>query len=121
MKTGIVYRLYNDNLMYFGSTTIKLNRRMNNHRAKWRRWKKGKSRYNTSFKILEQGDCKIEPIYICDFENKKELFEVERFYIENFDCVNKFIPLRTQQEYYLDNIDYLRKKRIIRHEKTGKW
>jgi hypothetical protein len=121
MRTGIVYRLYNDNLIYFGSTTIKLNRRMNNHRAKWRRWKRGLSRYNTSFKILEDGNYKIEPLYICDFEDKKELFDVERYYIENFTCVNKVIPNRSNQEYYLDNIEILRMKRIERYKKTGRW
>lgn len=121
MNKGIVYGLYSENKMYFGSTTMKLNLRLNNHKAKWNQYKKGSSRFNTSFLVLEQGDYKIEIIEICNFDNVKEMLEIEQYYIKNYPCVNKAIPLRTQHEYYLDNREKIRAKRILKHERTGRW
>jgi hypothetical protein len=36
-------------------------------------------------------------------ENKDQLRARERYYIENTECINKYIPNRTKREYYLDN------------------
>ena len=43
---------------------------------------------------------------------KLELEKRERYYIENFECVNKSIPTRTKKEY-LPNIIKIKKKNMI--------
>jgi hypothetical protein len=40
------------------------------------------------------------------------LHQRERWYIENNECVNKYIPCRTVKEYYVDN-----KEHILNHQK----
>ncbi len=44
--------------------------------------------------------CVVEEV---EYENKWELHNRERYYIENFECVNKNIPTRTRKEYDQDN------------------
>jgi hypothetical protein len=41
-------------------------------------------------------------------ESKDELHARERYYIENNECVNKYIPNRTNAEYRQDNIIHLK-------------
>ena len=90
-------------LVYFGSTTQKLNSRFAHH----------KSKYNScsSKQIIQFGDAQIELLETV--EDSKQLHELETFYIDNFDCVNKYtpgIPGRTQEQWYQDNKEYCNNK-----------
>ena len=90
-----IYKLvcYETGKCYVGSTTENiLSRRLTGHVCAYRRWKKGLRGYVTSFEVLEGGNYKIKLIQNCNCENKDELEEFERHYIENIDCVNKQIP-----------------------------
>ena len=53
----------------------------------------------TSFEILQNGDYKIVLIENYPCHSKEELKARERHYIEKLDCINKNIPLQTDQEY----------------------
>jgi len=96
-KTGYIYSLTcnNPNLIYYGSTTQPLNRRLSEHKSKGN---------NCESKILfEWGDVKINMIEEIEYEDKKDLIDREAYYIRNLKCVNKRIPNRTKKEYYCDN------------------
>ena len=89
-QLGKIYKLTNGNYHYYGSTTQQLHRRLTLHKQ---------LRYSS--KVLYEGENEvvIELVenYPCD--TKKELFEKERWYIENNECVNNNIPGRTKKEY----------------------
>ncbi len=97
-----IYKLTstNTNEIYIGSTVNNLSRRKAHHINDYKLYLSNKKRFITSFKIIEYGGdiniCLLEE-YPCD--NKEQLHQRERFYIENNICVNKFIPTRTRNEY----------------------
>ena len=101
-----IYRIVNDSMpgkVYYGSTCQKLSMRMASHRLK------AKTKNYASKQLFETGKALI--ILVEDFpcNSKKELHNRERFYIENNDCVNYYIPGRGRAEYHLDNKDKINK------------
>ncbi len=103
-KTYSVGRIYaiksrNSDDVYIGSTSVKLEKRLNQHHTQKKRHSKGKASYSTSYKILEQGDVYIELIKEFNNITKKELLKHEGEVIRNTQCVNKNIAGRTDKEY----------------------
>ena len=107
----------NDNI-YIGSTCKTLKTRLSEHKSDYKRFLKGVYGYTKSFDIIKNNDYNIELLEDCNIKTKKELFERERFFIENNECLNKNIPVLTdketqqyqkdyQKEYYNDNKDKL--------------
>jgi hypothetical protein len=95
-----IYKLttpQDENLVYYGSTTISLSRRKSNHKLDY--IKRGNKM--TSSKLFELGVNDVIITLVEEFvcESKEELIKRERFYIENNQCINKNIPGRTKQEY----------------------
>ena len=89
--------------VYIGSTCRTLKARLANHKYDYQRFLKGVY-YNTrSFEIIKNNDYAIELLEDCQVKTKSELFARERYFIENTECVNKYIPGRTYEEYYIDN------------------
>ncbi len=100
-----IYKIYsyeNDDV-YYGSTCETLSQRMAKHRFNYKMYKNGKFRFTTSFKILELTSAKIELVENCPCNSKEELLQREGYYINNNNCVNKYIPGRTMKEYYQAN------------------
>ena len=95
--------------IYIGSTVSTLSRRLSQHKSLYKCYLKGITRFMTSFDIIKEDDYKIVLIENVNCSNKEDLTKRERFYIENFDCVNKIIPTRTIKEYKEKN----REKQII--------
>ena len=89
--------------VYYGSTCKKLSARLAEHRRTYKRYLNGTYNYVTSFKVLETGSYNIILVQSCNFETKEQLIAAERYYIDNFECVNKNIPGRTNNEYYQQN------------------
>lgn len=79
-------------LVYYGSTIQLLKRRFWNHKN---------NMTCSSKQILKFGDAKIELLEIV--EDIDQLKSRERFYIENYPCVNIQIPERTKQEWTENN------------------
>jgi hypothetical protein len=97
---GKVYKITSGDKTYIGSTCEPtLARRLANHISECKRWKEGKRRLTTSYPLIESGDYQITLIELCPCGSKDELTARERYWIENTDCVNKFIPGRTPDEY----------------------
>ena len=102
MIHGRVYKIYCNETgeCYYGSTEQTLSRRLSKHKADYKSWKKGAKKYVYSFKIIERGNFTISLLEENDFENKDYMKARERYYIENFECVNKRVEGRTIKEHY---------------------
>ena len=117
-----IYKITNDttDLVYYGSTTDSLNTRFRNH--------KNDNRLNhtlTSKQIFESGEAKIELVECFEYESKEKLLWRERYYIENFPCVNITIPIRTEEElkiykkeHYQENKNKIIEKQKIYNEEN---
>ena len=93
-------------LTYYGSTVNPLSKRMGQHRSDFKKNGLCKSKL-----VLASGDydyCLVEK-FPCD--DKTELHQRERFYIETNECVNARIPGRTDKEYYEDNRETILEQR----------
>jgi hypothetical protein len=104
-QNGKIYKLvsFQTDKIYIGSTCESLAQRKAKHIAKYKRYLRGIGYKQTSFHIIQFDDAEAILLenYPCD--TKEQLHSRERYYIENNVCVNKFIPTRTQAEYYEDN------------------
>jgi len=115
-QNGKIYKLVNDENddVYYGSTTQPLSKRIYDHKNLYNSFLKNISKFNTSFNIVKYPSCKIILVENFPCNSKYELEARERYYIENFKCVNKNIPTRTDKQrredqkelikqYYIDN------------------
>jgi hypothetical protein len=85
--------------VYIGSTTKEyLSQRLTAHKAGFNRWQKGKSNYVSSFDVVEGGNYEITLLELYPCGSCDELHAKEREWIEKITCVNKKIPIRTQEE-----------------------
>jgi hypothetical protein len=96
----IVYKISSESLNknYYGSTSLTIEERKWQHISDFNRFSKGdKSKtYCSAIEILQQSDWKIQVIE--ENIDRDILLERERYYIENFDCINVNIPFRTVEE-----------------------
>jgi hypothetical protein len=119
---GIIYKIVCNETgeVYYGSTTKPtLNIRISGHKCSFKRWKEGKTNYMTSFQILERGNYSYSLIETVECEDRKQLEQRERYYIENNECINKNIVGRTVKEWYDANNEYLkfyRKQKYLKDE-----
>jgi len=95
----LIYRIDGGNLTYVGSTIQKLQCRLSKHKDAYKRWKKGKSRYMTSFDVV-QHDHKITLIEECTEEARQER---EGYWIRTLTCVNKVVVDRTAEQWREQN------------------
>jgi len=96
-----IYKIINHELkglVYYGSTTTTLKQRLSCHKT-----------LNCSSKALfSVGTPEIILLEYYPCETKAELLKRERVWIEGNECVNHYIPGRTDKEYYQDNKDKLK-------------
>ena len=103
---GKVYKIVGNGKIYVGSTCKKLLcQRLAAHNSAYKKWKEGKTNYMTSFQIIERGNYSYSLIETVVCEDRKQLEQRERYYIENNYCINKNIPGRTVKERYEANRD----------------
>ena len=130
---GKIYKIVcnKTGLIYVGSTTEKLlSRRLTLHRSNYKQYKQGSLKnFTTSIKVLENGDYDIVLLEAYSCNSKDELYQQERFYIESLPCVNKYVPIRTEDEsnakikeyktkYYEDNKETIREKSKLHREQN---
>ena len=123
-QRGKVYRIVcrKTGKQYIGSTCKKLlSQRLANHVCNFKAWKKNRYQFTTSFTILKENDYYIELIEMVSCSSKDELLIRERFHIQKNECVNKYIPLRTQKEYYEDNKEKNKEYREANKEKISEY
>jgi hypothetical protein len=103
-SNGKIYKLVSDktDMIYIGSTTVKLYDRLSNHKNDFTKNHGSK----TSKKLFELGGVvSIELIKLFPCDCKKELEKEEGKYIREYKniCVNERIAGRTKKEYTEDN------------------
>ena len=109
-----IYKLVNTttNEIYIGSTTRDLKTRLREHKSLYT---SGKTKKEKSYLLFnENHEVIIELLEDVNCKDKKELTIRERYYIENYECVNINIPTRTKKEHYEDtkqNLEYYHKNR----------
>jgi len=99
---GFIYKIYDNTNgnVYYGSTSQRVSQRITNHRSSYKLYCNGqKTAYCKSFDILCNNDYTYSVIEEGKYDNRYELYNRERYYIENFNCINKFIPNQTKKEY----------------------
>jgi len=82
-------------LIYYGSTIQQLYSRLSHHKCCFQ---SGNS--VSSKRLFEKGNVEIHLIEECSIEDR---LKRERYYIENFPCVNIRVEGRTKREYHYDN------------------
>ena len=115
-QNGKVYKLVcnTTGFVYYGSTCeITLARRLADHKTKYNQKKQ-----LTSSKIIENGNYGIFLVEMYPCNSRDELNMRERFYIENNECVNKMIPIRTKEEKTLRIKEYNAKYHPLFYEKN---
>jgi hypothetical protein len=103
-QTGLIYKLSCKSTLktYYGSTCGSIANRLYEHEHKYKRGVK-----HSSGDIIAGGNYCIEELELIDFDDKNELRERERWYIENDkNCINKNIPNRTSKDWHLSNPNY---------------
>lgn len=103
---------------YYGSTVQSLAMRLGGHRKNYKRWLNGKTRFVSSFKLLECEEYHIELVEEVCCENKDQLRRVEGKYIMDNECVNKCVAGRTMTEYYRDNKEKINEKCAAYYQKN---
>jgi hypothetical protein len=95
-QNGKIYKIhsYQTDNIYIGSTTDTLSRRFSGHKYAFKN-----NRNNSSSEILKYDDAMITLIELYPVNLKIELHKRERYHIENHNCINKFLPTRSKQEY----------------------
>ena len=88
--------------VYVGSSQQSLEHILIRHKKHFRNWLKDKGQYFSSFHLFYQRmvghDVFIDLLYEGEFENAKQLREMERIYIEELPTLNERIPITTKQE-----------------------
>jgi hypothetical protein len=121
-QEGKIYtiRNYTDNsLIYVGSTTEKLARRLAKHRTNC----KDKKKYSLYSHIVDNdwSNWYIELYEYYPCNNKTELEKREGEVIRLIGSINKVIVGRTRKEYYEDNADKLKDKNKKYREKNPEY
>ena len=113
-KIYLISSLVNDK-KYIGSTIQKLYLRKNDHKKRYRDYKKGLYGHNSSFDIFDDGDYKIDLICNYPCNNFEELTEKEQEIIDLWTITHNIINKRRSNS----NKEY-RKKYIKEYVKDNK-
>ena len=92
---GKIYKIVDNtnNNIYIGSTCEStLSKRLSKHKSDYKRYVDKGIKYISSFDIIKNDNYKIELIEDVSCENKYELHDRERYWIENINCINKYKP-----------------------------
>ena len=124
-QNSIIYRIYDNTNgdVYYGSTANVLRFRIAKHKSDAKSDSKNKICKSKSIMLNDDFIYSEVQKYPCN--SKKELHIRERYYIENFTCVNKNVPTRTQKEYYEDHKEdkkqYYKDNKEEKQEKRNKY
>ena len=76
--------------IYIGCTKQPISVRFSKHKHDFKRWKNGRYRYVSSFYLFDKykDNLKIVELEKCEDITNLELKELEKFYIQDLECVN---------------------------------
>ena len=104
-----IYKLVSleTNEVYIGSTVQTLSKRKGSHISSYKAWLlNNNSPRCHSYKLIEKGDVDIFLIENYPCNNKEELHARERFHIENNNCINIRLPIKSKEEVAEYNKQY---------------
>jgi len=117
-QNGKIYKIVCNitNEVYFGSTILTLNQRETLHKSNLKRFDRGFGKICAAYQIIRRNNYEFILIENYPTNSRDDLLFRERLYIDNNDCINKIIPIRTQPEkidlriklsrnHYLQNLD----------------
>ena len=116
VKSGIIYKIYDrtdKKLVYYGSTEKSLSKRLDGHIYNYKRYKNGNYHFITSYLVIDSNNYDIIIVETVEFDDVKDLWDRERFYIENNICVNNNVPNRTEAEWREANAERIAKQRAV--------
>ena len=101
---GKIYKIVcnTTGLVYYGSTVASLKHRLNQHITNHKH-----DGVTTSKIVIENNNYEIILLENYPCKTRKELEKKESWYIQNNECVNKMIPGRTLEEWYIDNREHV--------------
>ena len=117
LKIGTVFKLHCQvtGKVYIGKTTVGIERAVKNKIKLFDAHKRGAYKSNDSvFEIFAHNNYNVTILEIIyklanDTDFPLKLRKLQRFYIdENDNLVNKYVPSRTNKEYYFENFDHYR-------------
>ena len=132
---GRIYKLTSktSSYFYFGSTTQSLRQRFKGHKNDSKEQTERKIFQEFTYEKFCENDIQIELVEEVIVHSKKELFEVEKRYVQceinNLHCLNSYLPQRTDEEekeycrkmgktYYDKNKDIINEKQHERYQKN---
>jgi len=113
-ENGKIYtiRSYKTDLVYVGSTTQPLSKRLHEHKKGHNEWMKNSKKYVSSFEIFKLDDGPyIELVKNHPCSCRDELIKEEGKYIRKIKCVNKRVEGRTYKERCEDNKEKMKEYR----------
>jgi hypothetical protein len=117
-QNGKIYKIVSDSTdkIYIGSTCSSLSKRFYEHNFDYKLWLKSKQHYKSSFELVKNNDCDIILLELFSCNNKDELHQRERYWIEqNKDLIiNKIMPIANeiQRKEHLKQYRELNKEKI---------
>ena len=109
--------------VYVGSTTKKyLSQRLTAHRGAYNQWKKGQATKVMAYNLFDTygfENCQIILLENVQANSRDELHAREAHHIKSIICINKYIPLRSDKEYYQDNKEIIL-NRVFEYNKNHK-
>ena len=100
---GKIYRLFNSECCYIGSTKRDIEVRFKEHKYVYNLWSKGKELWVSSFILYEfDEEVKIQLLEEIEYEDRKELLKLERAYIDKYrdTAVNVLNPVGIDKKEY---------------------
>mgnify|MGYP000586740221 CR=1 FL=1 len=118
-SNGRIYKLVGGGKTYVGSTTLKLSQRKAKHKCDYKRWCEDGSRSKiSSYEVMKSGEYDIVLIEEWPCENKEQLLQRERYWIERLDCVNQVLPGRGRREWFATHKEHLHRYNKRRYEEN---
>jgi hypothetical protein len=111
-----IYKITGGGLNYYGSTIQTLHNRLQIHIND-----KKKNKNGSVNKILDTNDYQIELIENFPCNTKKQLLEREKWWIQNNECINKHIPIRTLEEIKYNKKIYQQNHKEMNKISNKKW
>ena len=114
-ENGKIYKVVDVgfNKCYIGSTCEMLSKRMERHRNSYRKYLRTdemETRCHLLFDEFGVENCKIMLIENYPCNSKEELFRKEGEYIQNLDCINRYVAGRTRQAHFKEHAEEIRER-----------
>lgn len=127
---SLIYKIVDktNNNTYYGSTTIDLNKCIQQHKKNYTKYLNDKYRYTTIFDILKNNEYDIELLEEYENITKQELASNLKNYIETNECINKFVSKTNEEkkekkkmydkQYYDNNVEHIKEVKKMNYEKN---